>query len=145
MGAYAEAVQLSANGAWRPCHDPLTGNQGLADRPDGGTNLRIWGSEVRILSGAPVYDTSRVNRTPFARTVMPNVEVDASRAFSEHELGLPIWVQIWSASRSVTCLSLQPGSSRRMVPCLLARAWTVGGRLAVVGIGAAEFAVSAIS
>jgi len=57
-------------------------------------------------------------------TVMPNVEVDAARAFSGHELGLPIWVRIWSVSRPVTCLSLPPGSSR---------------------IGVAEFAVSAIS
>jgi|SRR5271170_6972951 len=111
--------------------------------------LRIWGSEVRILPGAPVYETSRVNRTAFTRpphpgnreqarptiddkivtchgTVMPNVEVDAVRAFSGHELGLPIWVRIWSAARPVTCLSLPPGFSLREGPCFLSRAWTVG-------------------
>src|ERR1700674_2463634 len=34
-------------------------------------SLRIWGSKVRILPGAPVYETSRVNRTAFTRTPYP--------------------------------------------------------------------------
>src|ERR1700704_4671330 len=35
------------------------------------SKLRIWGSEVRILPGAPVYETSRVNRTAFTRPPYP--------------------------------------------------------------------------
>src|ERR1700674_2460523 len=34
-------------------------------------SLRIWGSKVRILPGAPVYETSRVNRTAFTRPPYP--------------------------------------------------------------------------
>jgi hypothetical protein len=42
--------------------------RGLSDRPDnGGTRLRIWGSAVRIRSGAPYSETSRAIRTAIAR------------------------------------------------------------------------------
>ncbi len=36
--------------------------------------LRIWGSGVRITSGAPVYATSLVNRTAFTRSPCQNPE-----------------------------------------------------------------------
>src|SRR5437773_465803 len=65
-------------------------------------------------------------------TVMPNAEADAWRAFFEHELGLPIWVRIWSASRPAT-------------PCFPFNGLDRWGRLGIAEIGVPEFAVLAIS
>ena len=101
----------------------LSGRASLRDVPCESHGIRTARTLENRAQARPTVDGRIVT---YHGTVMPNAEVDASRAFSGNELGLPIWVRIWSASHLVTCLSLLPGSSLREVPCFLSRAWTVG-------------------
>ena len=50
-----------------------------------GTRLRIWGSEVRILPGAPAYETARVDHTAFTR--VHTLKIGKMRAWRLKALG----------------------------------------------------------